>query len=93
MKLREDFSEQIVLLSCQHATKPKDSPGYMRLSHSGPGKGGPDPARVASIYIEGHNDRVVEGISWDEQSGRICVFQSEREDASFSKSLLVVDLL
>lgn len=90
IEFRTQFEDPVELRSCAHATKLDSHMGYMRLGRVD--AKAPDPARVVSIPIVGHNEMRMESLSWDEESGRICLFRLDRE-AGNTQNLLVVDLL
>lgn len=80
--------EPIKLTSCTHLTKAESHPGYVRLGRTK----APDPSRTTLIPLASGQNMIVEGISWDEQSGRICIQASCAEDRQ-KKFLGIVDLL
>jgi len=51
----------------------------------------PDPSRPVLVSLPGQDGRV-EDLSWDEESGRICVIFSPFGDRS-TRNMLMVDLI
>lgn len=83
------FSGSIELNICTHFSKHDDHPGYMRLGTSE----APDPSRVVNIPLDGQSG-YIKDLSWDEESGRICVLiWSPDQDEVSDRRLLIVDLL
>jgi hypothetical protein len=81
-----DGTRYITLASCPRFTKPDDHVGYMRLGRSG----APDPSHIALIPLVGHFGDV-HAISWDGDSGRICLVYTPPE--SETDNLMMIDLL
>lgn len=82
---RGDGAESTKLNSCVHFTNPGNQYGYMRLGRSRP----PDPSHVSCISLN-DTDGVIEDISWDEESGRICLVRFDGPD---NRCLSIIDLL
>jgi len=59
--------ENLLLRGSTHHTKPDNYSGYLRLGRSR----APDPSRIWVVSVGELG--LVEDLSWDEQSGRICV--------------------
>lgn len=76
---------------CTHITKPDVHPGYMRLGRCK----APDPSHVLSIALP-DNVRtfgtLVDNISWDEESGRICLLVSTPSEP-VPTFIMIIDLL
>jgi len=91
--LKETFQPvgRIKLESCVHFTKLDTHPGYMRLGRTK----APDPSRICHIAIYGQFGPV-QNISWDEESGKICIVclpLPGEENINGHKVLLLVDLV
>lgn len=84
------FSEAIELYICTHFTRSDRNIGYMRLGRSQ----APHPSHVASIRIPLTGQTgVIKDLSWDEESGRICVlFESSRDHGPQRRHLMAIDL-
>jgi hypothetical protein len=82
----DDDLAMIELQISTHFTKPDRHPGYMRLGRSK----APDPSHIVSIDIPTNYVPEIENLSWDEESGRICLLLSK---VPRSKYLMIVDLL
>ena len=80
--------EKIKLHVCTYTTKPDDCAGYMRLGRSH----APDPSHTVSIPLLGQPGSLID-LSWDEESGRIVVLVSCRNEGLDEKNILVVDLM
>jgi hypothetical protein len=75
---------------CTHLTKPDAHPGYMRLGRSN----APDPSHIVSIVLPDNVNNPgtwIDNLSWDEESGRICLLVSSIE--AVPKTLVIIDLL
>lgn len=88
VKPRETTGKDLELASCTHLTKPDTHPGYMRFGHDK----APDPSRLVSIPLIGDTDMSAVCITWDEQTGRICI-QSSVTNNPRCKYLGIIDLL
>ena len=81
--------ERIKLESCVHFTKPDTHAGYLRLGRTR----APDPSRSCYIPIGGQFGHV-QDISWDEESGKICIVCLPLAgDEHSGKIMLLVDLV
>lgn len=70
-----------------HFTRPGDCAGYARLGR----EGAPDPRVGVSICLPGYEGRT-QDLSWDEESGCICVLYNPVDDPE-SRRLLYIDLI
>jgi hypothetical protein len=70
-----------------HYTRRNDHNGYVRLGRTE----APDTSRSVSIQLLAWDGRL-EDVSWDEESGRICVIFSPSDDRG-SRGLLMVDMV
>jgi hypothetical protein len=70
-----------------HFTSHNRHVGYVRLERIK----APDPSRPVLVSLPGQDGRV-EDLSWDEESGRICVIFSPFGDRS-TRNMLMVDLI
>jgi hypothetical protein len=51
-----------------------------------------DPSRSVTISLAGHNGRM-EDVSWDEESGQVCVIYTPLDAEYHDRVMLLVDLL
>jgi len=70
-----------------HFTRMDSHNGYVRLGHTK----APDPTQSVPIALLGQDGRA-EDLSWDEESGRICVIFSPFGDRAI-RYMLIVDLI
>jgi len=80
--------EPIKLQSLVHCTRPGTHAGYTRLGQSY----APDPSRCSSISLMGYNG-CTEDLSWDPESGRICVLFTLPGESGRCRNMAVVDVL
>jgi hypothetical protein len=85
----KDFADMqpMELQSFTHFTRTDGNAGYVRLGRTK----APDPLRPTSVPLLGQDGRV-EDLSWDEESGRICVICSPFGDRNI-RYMLVVDVI
>lgn len=84
-----DYTElQPIEVQCfAHYVRPDDHPGYIRLGHTE----APDPARSMTITLSDHNGQT-EDLSWDEESGRVCMLYIPLDDTQ-ARVMLCFNLL
>lgn len=79
--------QPMTLQTFTHFTRHHRHPGYMRFGRTS----APSPSLTTSIPLVGWDGRT-EDLSWDEQSGKICVISSPFEDRS-TRNMLLVDMI
>jgi hypothetical protein len=70
-----------------HFTRSDGHVGYLRLGRTK----ALDPSRPVTISLAGHNGHM-EDVSWDEESGRVCIIYTPL-DVHHDRVMLLVDLL
>jgi len=85
---RKAFSTCPMEIQCFAPCSRKDSHiGYVRLGRTQ----APNPSRPVSVQLPGYDGRV-EDLSWDEESGRICLIYKHLGDSS-ARSLLMIGMI
>lgn len=79
--------EPMELQCFTHFTRPDNHFGYARLGLSK----APEPSHYTSISLVGQNGRV-EDLTWDEESGRICLIFSPWHDRT-TREMLMIDMI
>jgi hypothetical protein len=80
--------DPITIQCFTHFTRFNGHVGYVRLGRTK----ALDPSRSATISLAGHNGRM-EDVSWDEESGRVCIVYTPLGVYDDLRVMLLVDLL
>jgi len=84
----DHFGQGPITVQCfTHFTRFDGHVGYLRLGRAK----ALDPSRSVTISLAGHNGHM-EDVSWDEESGRVCIIYTPL-NAYHDKVILLVDLL